>query len=136
MNETRAGCMPGKQARMLLEEIADWEWVTTIVLHAGSVFEFKGPFPTGTEGHGFYNLNGELPGFHGHLNLGLVSHIRFQDKPHRGRESYAFVFETADNEVIFKVFLGRDKSGELIGLQTARFKALQAQYQQETSHEQ
>ncbi len=53
MNETRVGCMPGKQARMLLEEIADWEWVTTIVLHAGSVFEFKGPFPTGTEGLAF-----------------------------------------------------------------------------------
>ncbi len=61
MNDKHAGCMPGKQAKMLLEEIAGWEWVTTIVLHAGSVFEFKGPFPTGTEGQSFFNLNGELP---------------------------------------------------------------------------
>lgn len=110
--------------------------MTTIVLHAGSVFEFKGPFPTGSEGHGFYNLQGEMPGFHGHLNLELVSHIRFQDKPHRGRESYAFVFENADDEVIFKVFLGRDESGELIASQVRQFSALQLQYQQGAKHEQ
>jgi putative heme utilization carrier protein HutX len=135
MNPEQNDCMPGSQATMLLEEIADWAWVTTIVLHGGSVFEFKGPFPRGKQGHGFYNLEGDMPGFHGHLNLDLVSHIRFQDKPHRGRESYAFVFENAANEVIFKLFLGRDTSGELIAMQTERFKALRAQYQQGTKHE-
>ena len=87
MNPEKNDCMPGSQATMLLEEIADWAWVTTIVLHGGSVFEFKGSFPRGKQGHGFYNLEGDMPGFHGHLNLDLVSHIRFQDKPHRGRES-------------------------------------------------
>lgn len=129
MSNEPANLMPGTEARALLEEIATWSWVTTIVIHGGSVFEFKGPFPKGTEGHGFYNLDGEMPGFHGHLNLERVSHICFQDKPHRGRESYAFVFEDADNEAIFKVFLGREQSGELIDSQTQRFKQLQAQYQ-------
>jgi putative heme utilization carrier protein HutX len=135
MTTEQNDCMPGSQAKRLLEEIADWAWVTTIVVHGGSVFEFKGPFPKGEEGHGFYNLHGDMPGFHAHLNLELVSHIRFQDKPHRGRESYAFVFENADNEVIFKLFLGRDSSGELISTQTERFKALQAQYHQGAKHE-
>lgn len=130
MSSGQNDCIPGSKAAMLLEEIADWEWVTTIILHGGSVFEFKGPFPKGKQGHGFYNLEGNMPGFHGHLNLDLVAHIRFQDKPHRGRESYAFVFESADNEVIFKLFLGRDASGELISSQTQRFKALRTQYQQ------
>ncbi|GMA84730.1 hypothetical protein GCM10025855_42650 [Shewanella glacialipiscicola] len=83
--------------------------MTTIVLHGGSVFEFMGPFPKGSVAEGFYNLSGPVPGFHGHLNLKLVNHIRFQDKQHRGRESYAFVFENAEGEVIFKVFLGRDE---------------------------
>lgn len=129
MTSIPTGCMPGTMAKPLLEEISGWDWVTTIVLHGGSVFEFKGPFPPGSESHGFYNLEGEMPGFHGHLNLERVSHIRFQDQPHRGRESYAFVFENNDNEVIFKIFLGREQSGELIATQTQRFKQLQAQYQ-------
>ncbi|WP_297809056.1 heme utilization cystosolic carrier protein HutX [uncultured Methylophaga sp.] len=131
MSTTHIDCMPGTEARALLEEIADWEWVTTIILHGGSVFEFKGPFPRGSEGHGFYNLEGPLPGFHGHLNLERVSHIRFQDKAHRGRESYAFVFEDAEGDTIFKIFLGRDSDGKLIAPQTARFKQLQLQYQQD-----
>jgi putative heme utilization carrier protein HutX len=124
--------MPGRQAASLLTEIADWSWVTTIVIHGGSVFEFKGPFPSGSEGHGFYNLTGPLPGFHGHLNLEKVAKIQFQDRPHRGRESYAFVFEDDQQETIFKIFLGRTESGELIDSQVTRFKALQQHYSQES----
>lgn len=135
MTNKLAGCMPGTLAKALLEEIANWGPVTTIVLHGGSVFEFKGPFPSGSESQGFYNLAGETPGFHGHLNLERVSHIRFQDQPHRGRESYAFVFENDDNEVIFKIFLGREQSGELIASQKQRFKQLQAQYQKGNQNE-
>ncbi|MCX4192671.1 heme utilization cystosolic carrier protein HutX [Methylophaga sp. OBS1] len=135
MTTESINCMPGEKARALLEEIADWEWVTTIVIHGGSVFEFKGPFPRGSEGHGFYNLEGPLPGFHGHLNLERVAHIRFQDKAHRGRESYAFVFEDSDGETIFKIFLGRDANGELMPAQTQRFKQLQAQYQKDSLYE-
>ena len=32
MSTTHNDCMPGTEARALLEEIADWEWVTTIIL--------------------------------------------------------------------------------------------------------
>lgn len=120
--------MPGAKAVTLLKEIANWEWVTTIILHGGSVFEFKGPFPEGSLGEGFYNIEGDMPGFHGHININQIAHIRFQDKAHRGRESYAFVFETAADEAVFKVFLGRDKQGELITSQVTRFKQLQAEY--------
>lgn len=121
--------MPGEQAQALLEQLADWGTMTTIVLHGGSVFEFMGPFPKGSVAEGFYNLSGPVPGFHGHLNLKLVNQIRFQDKQHRGRESYAFVFENAEGEVIFKVFLGRDEKGELLAAQKQRFLAMQQQYQ-------
>ncbi|WP_414683297.1 ChuX/HutX family heme-like substrate-binding protein, partial [Methylophaga sp. UBA3996] len=40
--------MPGEQAQALLEQLADWGTMTTIVLHGGSVFEFMGPFPKGS----------------------------------------------------------------------------------------
>ncbi|WP_438970582.1 heme utilization cystosolic carrier protein HutX [Methylophaga sp.] len=121
--------MPGDQAQTLLEQLADWGTMVTIIIHGGSVFEFKGPFPKGSVAEGFYNLNGPMPGFHGHLNLKQVKHIRFQDKAHRGRESYAFVFENADDEVIFKVFIGRDDKGELLAEQKQRFLTMQQHYQ-------
>lgn len=123
-----ANTMPGIHAQTLLEEVARWSWVTTIIIHAGSVFEFKGPFPQGDNAEGFYNLDGNMPGFHGHLNLNSIAHISFQDKAHRGKESYAFVFENDTGEVIFKVFIGRTDDGELIHEQVQRFKQLQSIY--------
>jgi hypothetical protein len=125
---SKSNFIPGEQAQGLLEEIAGWQQaVTTIVIHAGSVFEFKGPFPAGVNGHGYYNLKGES-GFEGHLNLTEVAKITLQDKPHRGRDSYAFVFEHSNGEVIFKIFLGRDDAGDIIAEQLQRFKAIQQTY--------
>ncbi|MDO6512610.1 heme utilization cystosolic carrier protein HutX [Neptuniibacter sp. 2_MG-2023] len=120
--------LPGDQAEALLRELATWGNTTTIILHAGSVFEFKGIFPKGEIGHGYYNLTGPVPGFHGHINLNSIHHINFQDKPHRGQESYAFNFQDKDDSNIFKVFLGRTEDGELIADQVSRFKQIKQQF--------
>jgi putative heme utilization carrier protein HutX len=117
----------GNKSLELLQEIADWGNTTTIILHGGSVFEFKGDFPKGSVAQGFYNLKGEN-GFEGHLNLEKVDHIAFQDKQHRGKQSYALVFNDEDNNCIFKIFIGRDTDGELLETQVMRFKELQATY--------
>ena len=126
---TAVSIMPGQNAQQLLEQISDWGSMTTIVIHGGSVFEFTGPFPKATVAEGFYNLKADSNGFHGHLNLQKVEQISFQTKPHRGRESYAFVFEDVNSEVIFKVFLGRNERGELIASQREKFYQLMQQYQ-------
>lgn len=76
---------------------------------------------------GFYNLEGPVPGFHGHLRLDRIAHVRFQNKPHRGRKSYAFCFEENGGETVFKIFLGRDTEGELIPEQVAAFQRLRNQ---------
>ena len=70
--------IPGDQSLSLLQEIENWGNTTTILLHGGCVFEFKGHFPVGSMAEGFYNLKGES-GFEGHLNLAKVNHIAFQD---------------------------------------------------------
>lgn len=116
--------LPAMQAQPLLEEFATWEKTTTIVIHGGSVFEYKGVFPQGKTAHGYFNLSSGGLGFEGHLNLEKVKEIRLQDKPHRGKESYAFDFLDEQGSSIFKVFLGRDDSGELLVYQVERFKAL------------
>lgn len=124
-----ASMIPGQYAARLLEQLPHWGSVTTIVIHGGSVFEYTGLFPNGTQAEGFFNLKADGNGFHGHLNLQKVEQISFQTKPHRGRESYAFVFEEANGDVIFKVFLGRDEKGELIASQRETFYQLMQQYQ-------
>lgn len=116
----------------LLEDLSSWGPVTTIVFSYGSVFEFKGRFPLGKEGEGFYNFGHEVPaaggasGFQGHLRLDNVAHVRFQDRAHRGRPSYAFVFEDDDSNCIFKVFLGRDLNGEIDRHQLEKFNRLRS----------
>lgn len=118
--------LPGARALGLLADIHTWGKTTTIILHGGCVFEFKGVFPLGTEAQGFYNLKGES-GFEGHINPKAIARISFQTKPHRGREAYAFVFEDEQGESIFKIFLGRDEQGELLAPQVEKFKALLAE---------
>ena len=119
--------LEGLYAEALLKELATWTNTTTIILHGGCVFEFKGRFPKGAIGHGFYNLGGDAPGFQGHIRLEAVKHIEFQDRPHRGRESYAFNFMDSENQSIFKVFLGRDQQGQLLQKQVSVFKCIRSQ---------
>ncbi len=125
--DSESAVLDGAYAKALLQNLPQWGHVTTIVLHGGCVFEFKGDFPKGEEGSGFYNLNSGGHGFEGHLSLEKIHHISFQDKLHRGRQSYALVFEDEQNNCIFKVFLGRDEQGELIHSQVDKFKSLQAE---------
>lgn len=116
--------LPASEVLALLKTLPEWGTVVTIVLHGGSVFEFKGPFPAGDVGRGFYNLDGPVPGFHGHLNLGAIDYVGFQEKPHAGRPAYAITFNSWQLGNVFKVFLGRDADGEIWPDQLARFESL------------
>lgn len=116
--------LAGSQAEALMRELATWSNTTTIILHGGCVFEFKGPFPEGSIAEGFYNLDGPVPGFHGHINLKAIDYIGFQERAHRGRESYAFTFQDKEDQNIFKVFLGRDSDGQLLAEQVKAFQQI------------
>lgn len=117
--------LPGTDAETLLMRISTWGNTTTIVQHGGSVFEFKGHFPAGTTAEGYYNLKGDT-GFEGHLKLDNVSEIHLQSRTHRGRDSHAFVFLDGDNNVIFKIFLGRDSEGKLLLNQVREFEQIKS----------
>ncbi|MEM1189257.1 MAG: heme utilization cystosolic carrier protein HutX [Pseudomonadota bacterium] len=119
--------IPGHRALYVLEQLPAWGDLVTIVLHGGSVFEYKGPFPAGEVGSGFYNLKGSRPGFEGHLRLDAIDHIGFQDRPHAGRIAHALTFNDADGRNIFKVFLGRDEHGAIWPEQIKAYEALRAE---------
>ncbi|NLS13372.1 heme utilization cystosolic carrier protein HutX [Vibrio sp. SM6] len=114
----------GSIAQTILEALPSWGKVTSIVISAGSVFEFKANFPKGKVAHGFYNLMGREGEMHGHLRLDLISDIAFVSKPFRGMESHYIGFYSAEGECVFKVYLGRDKKRQLFPEQVALFKAM------------
>ncbi|MFT5722269.1 MAG: putative heme utilization carrier protein HutX [Motiliproteus sp.] len=117
--------LPGSSAEALMRELSRWGNTTTIILHGNCVFEFKGNFPDGSIAEDYYNLEGPASCLHGHINLKAIDHICFQDRPHRGRESYAFNFQDDNDNNIFKVFLGRDEQGTLLVEQVTAFKRIQ-----------
>ncbi len=124
MNQATEPGLAQDQVLPLMQALSSWGNMVTIVFAGGSVFEFKGPFPGGSVAEGFYNLDGPTPGLHGHLRLEKLCAVRFQDKPHRGRASYAFVFEDDQGHTVFKVFLGRDENGEVFAAQLDEFQRI------------
>lgn len=125
---TNKPVIDGRFAQVILEELASWGKTTTIIIHHGCVFEYKGCFPQGKMGQGFYNLDSQGNGFEGHLNLERITAIELESKLHRGRQAYALVFKGDDNELIFKVFVGRDDNGELFTEQVKAFEKLAVIY--------
>ena len=120
--------LPGYLAVHLMRQFSDWGKTTTIILQGGCVFEFKGVFPAGKTAEGYYNLESGGLGFEGHIRLTAVDRITLQNRLHRGRESYAFVFEDKDGQAIFKVFLGRDENGNVFDKQVDIFKKIESDW--------
>ncbi|WP_394203119.1 heme utilization cystosolic carrier protein HutX [Shewanella waksmanii] len=116
--------VPLSQKDNLLADLPSWGTMTTIVSASGSIFEFKGAFPKGKYAHGYYNLITKGDGLHGHLKLDDISAIALISKPFRGTESHSINFFGAQGEVVFKVYLGRDKKRQLLPEQVVRFMAL------------
>lgn len=135
-SDVREARIPGERAQAVLEMLPDWGHLVTIVLHGGCVFEYKGPFPPGEVGRGFYNLQGTRPGFEGHLRLDAIDHIGFQDRPHAGRAAHALTFNDRTGRNLFKVFLGRDADGEIFPEQLERYEALRAEAMNERNEDQ
>lgn len=111
----------------LLAEIHSWGKVVTIIEKAGSIFEVEGTFPLGKEGYGYFNLN--MPknpniALYGHLKLQQITDIVLISKPFRGKESYAIAFITAQQEVLFKIYLGRDEQRQLLAHQVKKFNQI------------
>ncbi|MEZ9819562.1 heme utilization cystosolic carrier protein HutX [Shewanella sp. 10N.286.45.A1] len=125
--------LPVSEKDALLTSLPEWGNMTTIVSASGSIFEFKGAFPKGKYAHGYYNLITKGDGLHGHLKLDDISAIALISKPFRGTESHSINFFGPAGEVVFKVYLGRDKKRVLLPEQVARFKALKAELQTTTA---
>ena len=126
MNHCAEARLGRDQILPLLQALPGWGNTTTIVFSRGCVFEYKGCFPAGQLVEGYYNLGESTAGFHGHLRLDALAQVKFQDKPHRGRASYALVFQDEPGSTVFKLFLGRGNDGEVLPQQLEEFRRIRA----------
>lgn len=115
--------LDGTHAETLLQALPALGELTVIVHSADAIFEFTGPFPPGETGHGFYNLHGNT-GLHGHLRLARCQAVYWVERPFMGRASASLLFTNLDGGIMFKVFVGRDATGELKAEQRAALQAL------------
>ena len=114
----------GQHFTDVLQKISAIGSVMTMMHTADVILEFKGPFPAGEFSHGFYNLKGEKVGLHGHLRPNRCKSIYFVERPFMKRTTASIVFINPEGNVMFKIFLGRDESGEICTKQLEVFRAL------------
>lgn len=106
-------------------DISGWGDITFIVHTKDIIAEFQGRLPRGTSGRGFYNLEGG-GSLGGHLRAENCRAIVFLRRPFMGMETLSLQFFNADNEAMFKIFVGRDENRQLKADQAAAFDRLEA----------
>lgn len=109
------------------QDITTWGPVMFIVHTRNGVFETKAPLPPGTHGRGYFNIHGDSP-IGGHLKIERCTAIYFIDRLFFGRRSLSVQFIDCDGDAMFKVFVGRDESRNLLPGQIARFEALRQRH--------
>lgn len=111
----------------VLQDISQWGSVTLISHTKDVILEVEGPLPTGSVGHGFYNLAGGSA-LSGHLRADNCKAIVFLRRPFMGKETLSVQFFNADGEAMFKIFVGRDETRALKPDQVARFAQLEGRF--------
>lgn len=108
---------------VVMTDVAQWGEVTVIIHTDDGVMEFTGLVPAGSVAQGYYNLSGRT-GFHGHLRHERCAGIAFIERPFFGRPSASILFFNLDGGVMFKIFVGRDETRDLLADQLAAFRRL------------
>lgn len=108
----------------VMGEVSPWGPVTLIVHTPDGIFEFAGAVPDGSLRRGFHDLSADR-GFGGHLRAECCHSIVFLRRPFMGKQTASLQFLDEAGGATFKIFVGRDESGELRADQLARFDALE-----------
>ena len=111
----------------LWTSLTGWGDVLFIVHTADIVAEITGSLPKGSFGHGYFNIHGDSP-IGGHIRAANCRAIYIVDRPFHGRRSCSVQFYNGEGEAMFKVFVRRDKSRELLGHQLELFEQLKLEF--------
>ena len=111
----------------LWTSLTGWGDVLFIVHTADIVAEITGSLPKGTFGHGYFNIHGDSP-IGGHIRAANCRAIYIVDRPFHGRRSCSVQFYNAEGEAMFKVFVRRDRTREMLPDQLALFEQLKRDF--------
>lgn len=117
----------GEAFAAIMDAMTRWGPVLFIVHTDDIVLECAGPLPPGAFGRGYFNLHGDSP-IGGHIKAENCRQIAFVSRPFMGRASCSVQFFNDAGEAMFKIFVRRDESRELVAEQLERFNALKAQF--------
>lgn len=120
-------CISGEHFIDVMQDISGWGNITFIVHTKDVIVEFEGPLPTGTSGHGFYNLKGGS-GLSGHLRATNCRAIVFLRRPFMDMDTLSVQFFNTEGEAMFKIFVGRDESRRLKADEVECFARLEARF--------
>jgi heme iron utilization protein len=118
--------VPGSRFEDILRALTDWGEVLFIVHTPDIVLECAGKVPPGSFARGYFNLHGDSP-IGGHIKVDNCAHIAFVARPFMGRPSCSLQFFNGAGEAMFKVFVRRDSTRNLVAEQVQRFEALRRQ---------
>jgi putative heme utilization carrier protein HutX len=114
----------GSHFENIMEQAAKWGEIRMIVRNEAVIAEYVGSLPTGSIGHGYFNFHSADGSFEGHIKFDQCAAIYFVSRQTLGRQSHSLQFFDQAGEPMFKIFLGRDKSGQLIPEQIQHFNEL------------
>lgn len=97
---------------VIWERLTSWPSANFIMQNLGSVLEVRTKIPSGTYGHGYFNLMGDFP-LGGHLKMDDLSAICLLSLPFMGLESLSVQFFNTDGAVKFGIYGGRDAQRQI-----------------------
>lgn len=117
-------CLPEENVRQtegsriveILQAIAAWDESVTFIAHTpDAIVEVSGKLPNGKVGRGFYNFDHPETdgGVHGHIYYENCASIYLLERPFMGKATCSLNFINRNGGAMFKIFVGRDETGEL-----------------------
>lgn len=117
--------VPGARFEAIWKTMTGWGEILFIVHTQSIVLEVEGVLVDGSVAHGWFNVDGDSP-IGGHIKASDCALIVFVDRPFHGRRSCSVQFFDKHGEAMFKVFVRRDASRELIAPQLKAFETLRS----------
>src|SRR5690606_30299285 len=118
--------VPGDAFADVMQDITTWGDILFLIHNGDIVLECTGALPTGSFGHGYFNIHGDSP-IGGHIKADNCKAIAFVVRGLK-RVSMSVQFYNGAGESMFKIFVARDEQRELKPDQVAKFEALRARY--------
>ena len=117
-------CLPEENVRQtegsriveILQAVAAWDESVTFIAHTpDAIVEVSGKLPNGKVGRGFYNFDHPETdgGVHGHIYYENCASIYLLERPFMGKATCSLNFINRNGGAMFKIFVGRDETGEL-----------------------